>query len=53
MQKHEIFALIRQEMNEHPDITSFQLAEKYQIPLHIVQIVQNKIMKRDDITPLK
>ncbi|MEC0206864.1 hypothetical protein P4H39_30080 [Paenibacillus lautus] len=44
---------IRKELNEHPDITSIQLAEKYRIPLHIVQMMKDKLLKGVDRTPLK
>lgn len=53
MRKNDIRTWIRKELDEHPDITSIQLAEKYRIPLHIVQIVKDKLLMGVNRTPLK
>ena len=45
MRKNDIRAWIQKELNEHPDITSIQLAEKYRIPIHIVQMTKDKLLK--------
>ncbi|MCT1402042.1 MULTISPECIES: hypothetical protein [unclassified Paenibacillus] len=53
MRKNDIRAWIQKELNEHPDITSIQLAEKYRIPIHIVQMTKDKLLKGVDRTPLQ
>lgn len=53
MRKNDIRAWIQKELDEHPDITSIQLAEKYRIPLHIVQMMKDKLLKGVDRTPRK
>lgn len=53
MRKNDIRSCIQKELNEHPDITSIQLAEKYHIPIHIVQIIKDKLLKGVDRTPLQ
>lgn len=53
MRKNDIRAWIQKELNEHPDITSIQLAEKYGIPIHIVQMTKDKLLKCVDRTSLQ
>lgn len=53
MRKNDIRAWIRKELDEHPDTTCIQLAEKYRIPLHIVQMTKDKLLKGVDRTPLQ
>ncbi|WP_339217876.1 hypothetical protein [Paenibacillus sp. FSL W7-1332] len=53
MRKNDIHAWIRKELNDHPDITSVELAEKFRIPLHIVQIFKEKLIKNVDRPPIK
>lgn len=53
MRKNDIRAWIRKELDEHPDITSVELAEKFRIPLHIVHIFKEKLINGVDRTPIK
>lgn len=47
MRKSDLLEKIKIELEQHPEITSFELAAKCRIPLHIVEIFRAKITKTD------
>lgn len=47
MRKQDLWEKIKKELEQHPNITSIELAAKCRIPLHIVEIFRAKIMKSD------
>lgn len=46
MKKDDMMALIQKELEEHPQVTSIEIAKKHRIPFHIVQIFRNKIERK-------
>ncbi|WP_171646083.1 hypothetical protein [Paenibacillus phytorum] len=47
MNKEDISALIQKELEEHPQSTNLEIAQKYRVPLHIVQLFRNKLQKNE------